>query len=197
MLAGGERDGDWRWQPALGTASVEHLAHSANVDGVALEDLDQRILERVGAIGIEQLQQTRGVAAEILAAVSQAAEERRAAGRRLGEAIQAAMLSGPLLFCCQTLQVLGDLELLAAIPAAGMDGDDVGLALDDADDFEVGEHGQGALRAVVWHRVVVEVEASVRCLADFDFDPLVCRKWLSWERKQAATLVVESITDGA
>jgi hypothetical protein len=70
VLAGGERDRDGRRQPALGTASVEYLAHSADVDGVALEDLDQRLLERVGAIGIEQLQETRGVAAEILAAVS-------------------------------------------------------------------------------------------------------------------------------
>jgi hypothetical protein len=52
------------------------LAHSADVDGVPLEDLDQRILERVGAIGIEQLQEPRGVAAEILAAVGQTAEER-------------------------------------------------------------------------------------------------------------------------
>jgi hypothetical protein len=85
------------------------LAHSADVDGVALEDLDQRLLERVGAIGIEQLQEARGVAAEILPAVGQAAEERRAAGRRLGKAIQPTMLSGPLLFCCQTLQVLGHL----------------------------------------------------------------------------------------
>jgi hypothetical protein len=74
-----------------------------------------------------------------------------------------------------------------------MDGDDVVLAIDDADGFEVGEHGQGALRAVVWHRVVVEVEASVRCLADFDFHTLVCRKGLSWEREQAAPLVVEGI----
>ena len=56
MLAGSERDGDrWR-QPALGTASVEHLAHGADVDGVALEDLDQRVFERVGAIRVEQLQ---------------------------------------------------------------------------------------------------------------------------------------------
>jgi hypothetical protein len=46
------------------------LAHGADVDGVALEDLDQRVFERVGAIGIEQLQETRGVAAEILAAIS-------------------------------------------------------------------------------------------------------------------------------
>ena len=59
-----------RRQPALGAASVEYLAHSADVDGVALKDLDQRLLERVGAIGIDQLQETRGVAAEILAAVS-------------------------------------------------------------------------------------------------------------------------------
>ena len=69
VLAGGERDRDGRGQPALGTASVEHLAHSADVDGVALEDFHQRVLKRFGAIGIEQLQETRGVAAEILAAV--------------------------------------------------------------------------------------------------------------------------------
>jgi hypothetical protein len=31
--------------------------------------------------------------------------------------------------------------LLAAIPAAGMDGDDVVLALNDADSFEIREHG--------------------------------------------------------
>jgi hypothetical protein len=32
------------------------LAHSADVDGVALEDLDERVLERVSAIRVEQLQ---------------------------------------------------------------------------------------------------------------------------------------------
>ena len=54
-------------------------------------------------------------------------------------------------FLLPTLQVLGALELLAAIPAASMDSDDVVLTLDDADGFEVREHGQGAPGAAVWH----------------------------------------------
>jgi hypothetical protein len=49
----------------------------------------------------------------------------------------------------------------------------------------------------VRHRVVVEVEASVRGLADFDFDTLVCREDLSWEREQAATLVLEGVANRA
>jgi hypothetical protein len=46
-------------------------------------DYAKRVLECIGAIGVEQLQETRGVAAEILAAVGQAAEERLATGAAL------------------------------------------------------------------------------------------------------------------
>ena len=54
VLAGGERDSYGRRQPAIGTASIEHLAHGADMYGVVLEDLDQSVLEGIGTHAIEE-----------------------------------------------------------------------------------------------------------------------------------------------
>lgn len=70
MLAwASEMDGDWWRQPTLGLKSVEHLAHSTDLNGVALEPVDQCDTESIGTVSVEELQETGGVAAEILAAV--------------------------------------------------------------------------------------------------------------------------------
>src|SRR6187402_2225923 len=98
VLAGSKREADGRWQAAVGAALVDHLAHGADVDGVALEDFDERVFECVGSRAIEQLQQPRGVAAEIFAALGQAAKERLAAGRGLGETVEPAVLASAFPF---------------------------------------------------------------------------------------------------
>jgi hypothetical protein len=69
VFAVGERNGyGWR-QPAIGTALVEHLAQGANVNGVVLEQLDESVLEGVGANAIEQTKQSGPVATYILVAL--------------------------------------------------------------------------------------------------------------------------------
>ncbi|KYF54936.1 hypothetical protein BE08_45005 [Sorangium cellulosum] len=55
VLAAGDGDGDGRRQAPLGAAAVEHLADGTDVDGVALEHLDQGLFELGGADGVEQL----------------------------------------------------------------------------------------------------------------------------------------------
>ena len=116
VLTGSEREGHGRWQAAVGAALVDHLAHGADMHGVALEDLDERVFEGVGASAVEQLQQPGGIAAEIFTALGQAAKKRLATGRGYGETIEPAMLSSALLFEDQTLQMLGDFELLRPVP---------------------------------------------------------------------------------
>ncbi len=107
VLTGSKRESHSRRQAAVRSALVDDLAYCTDVHGVALEDLDERVFERVGSSAVEQLQQPGGVAAEIFAAFGQAAEERPAARRGFGEAVEPAMLASALLFEDQTLQMLG------------------------------------------------------------------------------------------
>jgi hypothetical protein len=99
VLAGRERNGDgWR-QAALSPAPVQHLAHGADVDGVALEGFDESVFELLSASDVEEQKETGRVAAEVFAALGEAAEERLAARRGLGETVEPAMLPSPLLVC--------------------------------------------------------------------------------------------------
>ena len=54
VLARGQRDGDRRRQPALRSATVEHLAHGADVDGVALKDFDEGVRYSASEVIIAQ-----------------------------------------------------------------------------------------------------------------------------------------------
>ena len=56
VLARSDGYGDCGRKAALGAQSVEHLAHGADVNGVVLEHFDERILDGVGALCVEELQ---------------------------------------------------------------------------------------------------------------------------------------------
>lgn len=56
MLAAGKRKGHGERQAAVRTPLVDHLAHGADVDGVALENFDKSLFEHFGSGTIEQLQ---------------------------------------------------------------------------------------------------------------------------------------------
>jgi hypothetical protein len=99
VLAGRERNGDGRRQAALGPAPVQHLAHGADVQGVALEGFDESVFELLSADDVKELKETSRVAAEVFAALGEAAKERLAARRGLGETVEPAMLPSALLFC--------------------------------------------------------------------------------------------------
>ena len=92
--------------------------------------------------------------------------------------------------------MLGHFELLAAIPAASGDCDDV-VSVDDAYLVEISKHDEGAMGPVVRNGVVVEVEASVRRLSDLDFDSLVRGKGLRRQSEQSAALVLERLSHRA
>src|SRR5258708_2533243 len=98
VVAGGLWNAQRQRQAALGPLPVDHLAHGTDMDGVALEGFDERVLECVGACGVQQLQQPRRVAADVLIALSEATNERLTARGCFTEPIEAAMLPGALLF---------------------------------------------------------------------------------------------------
>src|SRR5450432_164098 len=88
------------------------------------------------------------------------------------------------------------LDLLAAVPSPYVSCDDL-VFLGDPNGVEVGENRQRTLRPIVRDRVIVEIEASVRSLANFDIEALVSRKWLVREHEKLAALIVEGITHRA
>jgi hypothetical protein len=90
----------------------------------------------------------------------------------------------------QALDVARVLELLGAVPTSRVTGDEC-VAVDDAYGLHVGENDEGAMGAIVRDRVVVEVEADVRCLADLGLDALVGWKRIIGQREQQALLVIE------
>jgi len=75
VLAWRERNGHGRRQSAVGTALVEHLPDGADVNGVVLEDFDESVFEGVGSYAIEQAEKSGRVAANILVALIEGAQE--------------------------------------------------------------------------------------------------------------------------
>src|SRR6478736_7992388 len=106
------------------------------------------------------------------------------------------MLPSTLLFSHQTLQMLGTLNLLAAVPRSRVACNDL-VFFDNPNGLEISEHGQGALRPVVRNRVIVEIEASVGRFPDLDVEAVMVRKRLGRQRQQFASLVIERIADCA
>jgi hypothetical protein len=53
MLAGRERNAERRRQTTLGALPVDHLAYGADVNRVALEDFDERVLQCVASGSVE------------------------------------------------------------------------------------------------------------------------------------------------
>jgi hypothetical protein len=106
------------------------------------------------------------------------------------------MLARATLLFDEALNVLGVLDLLAAIPGASMGGDDV-VAVHESHGVEVGEGDERALGSVVGNGIVVEVEPAVGGLADLDLDPLEGRKRLVRELEQSAALFLVGLADRA
>ena len=102
------------------------------------------------------------------------------------------MRTGRVLVRDERLEVGVTLDLLAAVVAARMGGDDV-LAVEDAHPQRVGAHGEGASHMGVGDRVVVQVEAHVRGLARRHRAQLVGRKRCLGPREQALALGREGL----
>ena len=94
VVAASDRDGYGRRESACGTAAVDDLPHSADVDGVALEGFDEGFLELGRASGVEDLKKPGGGATDIVAALGDDPEERLATARGASQPIKAAVLTG-------------------------------------------------------------------------------------------------------
>src|SRR5437879_1656761 len=89
VLAAGDGDRYGGREPAVGAAPVDDLAYGSDVDGVALEDLDERLLELDSTGGIEDLKESRRGAAEVFPSFSEDAKECPAAACGFGQSIEA------------------------------------------------------------------------------------------------------------
>ncbi|XYI01063.1 hypothetical protein ACMHYB_15445 [Sorangium sp. So ce1128] len=96
------------------------------------------LFELGGANGVEQSQKPRDRAADVIAALGHDVEEGLAATGRAGETIEAAVLTGAALLLDEALEVLGLLDLLAAVSRADVGRDDL-VAIGDAHLVEVSE----------------------------------------------------------
>lgn len=181
VLAARDGDRDRGWQATSGASAVDDLPDGAYVDGVARERLAERLLELGGPGGVEDLEEPGGRAADVVTALGDEPEERLTAASGAREPVEATMLAGASLLVDQSLEMMGVLDLLAAVPAARVGGDYV-VALDDAHFVEVGKHHKRPSDSVVGDGVVVEVKADVRCLADLTFEPLVRGERLGGKR---------------
>jgi hypothetical protein len=71
------------------------------------------------------------------------------------------------------------------------------VALEDPDAFGRGKLAQRAADAIVWDRVIVEIESGVGGLADPHLDALVSIEAVGGQREQAWALLGKDILDGA
>ena len=163
----GEYEGDRRRLPAVFAAAFQRQAHGVGMGCMAIEGLEDRGLKLVRAIMIKPPDQRSGDGAEVMAALGDTGEQGLARRRRLGQTV-----GGPLTACAsflvdQLLEMGGFFDLFAFAVAAPMAGDDA-HAVDDAQPVGIGQHGQRSLDMGVGHRIIVEVEADIGCLADLD-----------------------------
>jgi len=114
-------------------------------------------------VTLQQLDQGRGNAAEIAAALGSTDQQDPAGRRRLRQPIGRSMAMCLTFVRHESLDMGLALDLLALAVAARMRGNDL-LTFDDAQPIDIGQHGQGSQHVGVRHRVIVFVEANVGCL---------------------------------
>lgn len=122
----------------------------------------------------------------------QGGKEGGAVGAGVMQAVQAAVMAGGALEGHQIGDVLGNLDLLALVPAAGMSGDDLG-AVDHPHALERGMHYQHAAHVAVRHRVVVQVEAHAGGARDPDLFAFFARKRIVRQSQQSPAFLGEHL----
>mgnify|MGYP000320052575 CR=1 FL=1 len=94
---------------------LQELADARDVADVLRTGGRERVLERRGAVLVEQAQELGDLGAEVLAALDAAHQIRLAAGDQDVQAVDAAVLTGGVLGLDERLQVLGILDTQAAV----------------------------------------------------------------------------------
>jgi hypothetical protein len=87
-------------------------------------------------------------------------------------------------------------DLLAFVETARMAGQDR-QAVDDAQPIGIGQYCQGSSYIRVWYRVIVLVEADIRCLAGLDGDPLDNGIGIVGQWQQSRDFLGEDLGDAA
>src|SRR3984885_15034006 len=108
---------------------------------------------------------------EIAAALCGADQQGLAGGRRMREAVSAAVMAGGMFLLDQVLNMGGVLDLGALVVTASMTGEDV-LAVDNAPLVGIGEHGEWAPHVGVGDGIIIQIETDIRRLAGGDGHPL-------------------------
>src|SRR5262245_50243221 len=113
-----------------------------------------------------------------------------------GEPVKPSTAAGARLLGGESIDVGRMLDLLTAVPGAGVCGDDL-EAVEHAHGLEGGADGECALSTVVRDGVVVEIKAGVGRLSDLDLDELVAREGLVGQRDKPCSFLGEDVADAA
>src|SRR5688572_24349304 len=110
------------------------------------------------------------------------------------KAVERAVLAPSAFDGFEPLEVLGRFDLLGAIPAASVHGDNM-LPIEHPDVLERCDDSHSPADALVRHGVVVEVEASVGRLSDLDGNAIVGRELIGRQSQEAWLLLGEHVAD--
>ena len=130
----------------------------------AAERLSDGGLQFGGAIAVQKPGQGGGDDGEGVATLGCLQEQALAGRRRLEETVILPMMAGGALVFDQRFDMGGRLDLRPLVIAARMAGDNL-AAVDDANLFVIGQHGELPTNMGVRDRVVVEIKADIGCLA--------------------------------
>ena len=117
-----------------------------------------------------------------------------AGGSRVGEMIGSAVVVRLAFLLDQGLDMGGVLDPIALVVTARMAGQDL-LSIDDTHPVEISKHSQRSPHMAVWHRVIVLIEADVRCLANCDRHLLNDRIWIVRQLQKVRCLRGEGFAD--
>jgi hypothetical protein len=90
----GQNESDRRRGAGLFALTFEDAAHGVGMRHIAQQGLEDGVLQRGGAVALEQAHQGGGDGAEIATALGGADEQGSAGGHRLGEEVVGPMLAG-------------------------------------------------------------------------------------------------------
>lgn len=182
----------WGRLPRI-SPTLERQTHRILVRrGIAGERFLDCCLQFGRAITVEQPEQVGGDIAQIGAAFGSAQHECVTGRRCLGEMVEAAMVTGFAFACNQSIDVRGNLDLCAAIVTAHMRREQIG-AIENANLSGIGPDRERAPHMGMWNRVVVQIEAHIRLLADLHRQLQFARVRIGRQREQAGLLAFEGL----
>lgn len=112
------------------------------------------------------------------------------------KSVDTAVLASCALLVDQSCDVSCILDLLPAAPASRVDGDLV-IAVEHAHGLGARIQHEGAAHVRVRHRVVIEVESRIRCLADVDLHPFFSGERIGRQLEKPRLLLCESLSHRA